>query len=24
VIEDFEVHVEEHSVAEVAHEAGRA
>ena len=23
VIEDFEVHVEEHSVAEVAHEAGR-
>ncbi len=24
VIEDYEVHVEEHSVAEVAHEAGRA
>ena len=24
VIEDFEVHVEPHSVAEVAHEAGRA
>ena len=24
VIEDFEVHVEAHSVAEVAHEAGRA
>ena len=23
VIEDYEVHVEEHSVAEVAHEAGR-
>ena len=23
VIEDFEVHVEEHSVAEVAHGAGR-